>query len=475
MSFSRLVVVLLICCLTLAVPAGAQSAQITVDTEKQYQTIEGFGTCLVSWVNRFQELYRTEEFQDLYVNRMHCNMMRVNIWGPVCTEPVEDWRDIRWQDFDMSVNGGRSQIFVTFGQGIKRINPDVKIIGTVWSPPAWMKVNNSITGPDQPGARAHDYRGTTNRVDPKYYRHFAKWMVEMVKMHDAKGAPFYAVSPGNEVQFSQGFESCVWNGEDYAEIVKILGEMLEREGYGHVKIFGPETMTSHFYHGGTPDYVRAIAEDPEALEQLDVFATHGYSDNGFEADTSANSSRRFWEFIEEYGKPFWITEGGTGSHEWPAPLQEGVATGIHNALVAGNVSAYVPWQVIGRARNSHCLMVLEDGEPVFTPKSYAAIHYFRFIPAGSVRVDASPAYGEVKASAFLHEESGRLTTVLLNPDEQAKDVTLSFAQDTGIRAMEVYQTTGEGPGRQADAAIEDGTLRLTMPAESIVTLSGTPD
>ena len=33
---------------------------------------------------------------------------------------------------------------VDFGRGIRKLNPDVKIIGTAWSPPAWMKVNRSI-------------------------------------------------------------------------------------------------------------------------------------------------------------------------------------------------------------------------------------------------------------------------------------------------------------------------------------------
>lgn len=465
----------LLAALLLLGPLTARAADITVDTRRTHQTIEGFGTCLVSWVDRFQELYRTEEFQRLYVEQMGCNMLRVNLWGPVSTEPVEDWRDIRWQDFDMSVNGGRAQIFVTFGRGVRRLNPEAKIIGTVWSPPAWMKMNESITGPDQPGARAHSYRESTNRVDPKYFRHFAKWMVEMVKLHDAKGAPLYAVSPGNEVQFSQGFESCVWNGQDYAEIVALLGRMLEDAGYGDVKIYGPETMTSHFYKGGTPDYVRAIAKHEDARRELDVFATHGYADEGFEAEMSANSSRRFWGFIEEYDKPFWITEGGTGGHQWPDPLDKGVATAIHNALVAGNVSAFVPWQVIGKARNSHCLMVLEEGRPTFTPKSYAAMHYFRFIPAGSVRVEAAPAYGEVEAGAFLHPESGRLTVVLLNPNQGARPVNLQFAQPPQVPAFALYRTSaGEGGKRLEDRPVRDGSVRLEMPAESIVTLTSAP-
>jgi hypothetical protein len=42
----------------------------------------------------------------------------------------------------------------------------------------------------------------------------------------------------------------------------------DAEGYGQVKIFGPETMTSHLYEGGTGSYVKALLADPKALEAI---------------------------------------------------------------------------------------------------------------------------------------------------------------------------------------------------------------
>jgi len=260
--------------------------------------MEGFGACLIAWVGRFRDLYRTEEFQRIYVEGVGCNMLRVNMWGPTFEKPTEDWTQIRHEDFNMSANGGRPQIFIDFGRGIRKIDPNIKIIGTVWSPPAWMKVNKSITDTKSSAVRAGGYGSNNNRVDPKYFQHFCKWMVEYVKLHDKQGVPFYAVSPGNEVQFSQSFESCVWDGKDFATIVIMLREMLDKEGYSHVKVFGPETMTSRLYEGGTGSYVKALRDNPKALEALGVFATHGYED-GVKAEMSANSSRRFSEGVRK--------------------------------------------------------------------------------------------------------------------------------------------------------------------------------
>jgi O-glycosyl hydrolase len=310
----------------------------------------------------------------------------------------------------MMADGGRPQIFINFGRGLRRLNPDVKIIGTVWSPPAWMKMNRSITDKASGAIRANGYGAMSNRVDPKYFPHFCKWVVEYVKLHDRQGVPFYAVSPGNEVQFAQTFESCVWDGRDFATIVAMLRERLDAEGYAHVKVFGPETMTSHLYEGGTGSYVKALRENAKALGAIGAFATHGYED-GVRDELSANSSRRFWELVKDTGKPFWITEGGTGDHDWPAPICKGIGNALHNALVGGNCSAFVPWQITERNKSTHGLMVMGT----YTPKTYAAMHYFKFIRPGARRIDAQPGFDAVQVGAFLQDGTGDVTVVAINP------------------------------------------------------------
>jgi glucuronoarabinoxylan endo-1,4-beta-xylanase len=460
-----------ICVATLlASVSAAPAVDVVVDGRSRFQTIEGFGTCLVAWVEKMRALYRTEAFPRTYAEDVGCNILRVNIWGPVSKTPVEDWRDIRYQDFDVPKEQ-RAQIFVDFGQAIRKINPKVKIIGTVWSPPAWMKMNQKITGRESPSIRAGGYtrgeRVATNRVDPKYFKHFAKWMVEYMKWHKANGVEFYAVSPGNEIQFSQRFESCVWSAADFAKIVGILGEMMDAEGFGDVKIFGPETMTGHDYQGGTPQYFEAVFADPLARKHFDVAATHGYTD-GFTADMSANSSAKLWKFLAKHKLPLWMTEGGTGGHDWPVPLEKGIASAIHNAMVAGNCSAFVPWQITGGKPSQHDIMIMNDK----TPKTFAAMHYFKFIPAGAMRIGAEPGYGEVKASAYLHPTDGTLTIVILNPGNQARTVSLSLADVGDVKTLGVYRTSAEERLEKLDpVTLNEGKATFDMPASSMVTLT----
>jgi len=447
---------------------SASATDVVVDGAQRYQTIEGFGTCLIAWTVRFRELYRTEDFQKIYVQGVGCNMLRVNMWGPTFEKPTEDLSQIRCEDFDMEADGGRPQIFVDFGRGILKLNPNVKIIGTVWSPPSWMKVNKSITDKKSGAIRAGGYGEFTNRVEPKYFRHFCKWMVEYVKIHDKLGVPFYAVSPGNEVQFTQSFESCVWDGRDYADIIIMLREMLNAEGYGHVKTFGPETMTSHMYEGGTGSYVKAIKDNPDALASLDVFATHGYED-GVKAEMSANSSRRFWDLIKDSGKPFWITEGGTGGHDWPEPIQKGIGNALHNALVAGNCSAFVPWQITESRKSTHGIMLMSE----YTPKTYAAMHYSRFIRPGAQRIDARPGFGDVQVGAFLHKDSGELSIVAINPTDKEQALNMTFNNLEGLASLKVYRTSAsENLKEIGEVSVNANKAAFTMAPQSMVTFSG---
>ncbi len=465
--FMKLTVLLVIADIA-GLAAPASGTDVVVDGAKRHQTMEGFGTCLIAWSGRFRDLYRTEEFQRIYVEGVGCSMLRVNMWGPTFEKPTEDWTQIRYEDFNMSADGGRPQIFIDFGQGIRKIDPNIKIIGTVWSPPAWMKVNKSITDTKSSAIRAGSYGTNNNRVDPKYFEHFCKWMVEYVKLHDKQGVPFYAVSPGNEVQFSQSFESCVWDGEDFATIVAMLRERLDAEGYSGVKIFGPETMTSHLYEGGTGSYVKAVRDNPKALAALSVFATHGYED-GVKAEMSANSSRRFWELIKDTGKPFWITEGGTGDHDWPAPIQKGIGNALHNALVAGNCSAFVPWQITESNKSIHALMAMST----YTPKTCTAMHYTKFIRPGARRIDAEPGFATVQVGAFLHEKDGDLTVVALNSTDENQTLNLAFHNLKDLASLKAYRTSAsENLAATGEVPVRDNKAAFEMTPQSIVTFSG---
>ena len=441
---------------------------ITVDPAVRHQTIMGWGTCLFGYLPALEKLYRTDAFADFYARDLGCNMLRINLY-PAGQPPRRTADEIRYQDYSFDGEGHRLRVYLDFAKKLRERNPEAVLVGTVWSPPVWMKRNNALVDKASDAINADSYafkegpRLMDNRLDMDKLPLFTKWVVEMVKLFDAEGVPLSAVSVANEPQFTQWFESCVWTADDWAKATQSVGAALEAAGYGGVKLYGPETMTGFNWANANPMYVKA------AGEQLDVFATHGYSD-GFNADNSAKSSWDFWNLVKDQGRPYWVTEGGTGGHDWPKPVN-GMAMCLHNALVYGNASAVMPWQVTAQNADDGSLMGMDTP----TAKTHVARQYFHYVRPGAVRVDATPtdSPGGVRASAFVHDADGTLTVVLVNTGGGPRDVTLKLPAGVAAFGTAVRTSAAERSAALPAVAVADGSAVLTLPAQSVTTLQGT--
>lgn len=454
-------------------PACAENVRIRVDPAQRFQKIEGFGTCLYPH-NENYKTYNSPGFDRIYARQLGLNIIRVNLQHFPC-EPFERPEDMTFRDI---VTDRKSRVYTDFCKAVKKVNPDLRIIGTAWTPPGWMKVNgrenNGQPRGQNRGVMASSYKLrksdeiSTNRVAKDKYPHFVAWMTALADYFEQEGIPLYGMSPANEPRFSQWYGSCVWTAEDFATIIGMLGEGLEKAGHGDILLYGPEDMTGHLYDEGTTAFVRALMANPRARGQLDRFATHGYTD-GVQADVSEVSSRRFWEIIEPYGKPYWMTEGGTGPHEWPVPVTRGAGIALHNSLVAGHASAFVPWQITGQHPSTHNFMHKER----LTPKTRTLLHFSRAVPVDGFRIGADPAFGEVLASAYLRDNDGRLGIVLINPTAEAHNVTLDLTALGTIRTLELYRTVdGESVDAEGPVELENGTATVALPARSIASLRG---
>lgn len=462
-----------------AAPRSPESAGlITVDPSTTYQTIEGFGTCLISWGNYPGETY-TEEFADFYLDTVGMNMLRIELNGFLHPE-VTDSAEISWEKIEPN---SRARTFIDFATKLKQRDPAVRLIATVWTPPPWMKLNgisgngtgDVIENRTNRGIRAQSYETragvSTNRVDPAKYEHFVQWLVAVTAFHREEGIPLYGLSLANEPRFSQWYGSCIWTAEDYATALGMLGPALEAAGFGDIVLFGPEDMTGHLHDGGTLGMIDAIRADPAAAAALDRWATHGYTD-GVQMDTTEDSSRQLWEYVAADGKPYWMTEGGTGGHEWPTPIRNGLGMALHNSLVAGHASAFVPWQISEPRPSTHAIAVLDQ----VTPKTAAGMQFFRTIPIGAQRISAEPAFGPVKVSAFRHPETGETAIVLINPGREARMVNVTVEGIRGRKGMAAYRTSSDEEFARAEPVeFRRGRATVTLGGESMVSLRGKLD
>jgi len=68
-------------------------------------------------------------------------------------------------------------------RAVLAINPQIKILATPWSPPAWMKSNDSLV------------QGT---LRPENYHAMAGYFVKFVKAYEQAGVPIFGVTIQNE-------------------------------------------------------------------------------------------------------------------------------------------------------------------------------------------------------------------------------------------------------------------------------------
>src|SRR5690606_11931563 len=130
-------------------------------------------------------------------------------------------------------------------KGLTLRQPEIKVIGSVWSPPAWMKDNNSHIG--NLSGYVLDNVDPANRLSDDKYEHCAKFLVEYTRLFENSGVPVYAISPQSELMFTQVFESCQYTSTEYARIVRTLGQSFASSGMERPYIFGPEDMTQAHY------------------------------------------------------------------------------------------------------------------------------------------------------------------------------------------------------------------------------------
>ena len=139
----------------------------------------------------------------------------------------------------------------------RRINPDLFLLASPWSPPGWMKANNSMLG------------GSMRR---KYMDSYAKYFLKFLQAYEAEGVPIQAITIQNEVDTDQDgrMPACIWPQEYEVDFVRnYLGPLLERSGV-KTKIW----LMDHNYNL----WGRAIGElEAENLRKYaNAIAWHGY-------------------------------------------------------------------------------------------------------------------------------------------------------------------------------------------------------
>ena len=151
---------------------------------------------------------------------------------------------------------------------IFRINPDVRIIGSPWSCPKWMKMRENGSG---------DYDSWTGgRLNPVYYQDYATYFVKWIQEMERRGYPIYAVTLQNEPLNRGNSMSLYMPWEDQRDFIKqAVGPAFRAAGL-KTRIL----LFDHNYNyddiASQRDYPLHILEDADAEQYVAGSAWHNY-------------------------------------------------------------------------------------------------------------------------------------------------------------------------------------------------------
>ena len=282
--------------------AGSMSPYVVnIDKGQKYQTVDGFGAAITG-ATSYNLMHMSQEDRTAFLtelfskDRIGSSLIRVSIGASDFPASGAEftWCDTEGPATDPLANFAPHEDDVKYLipvlKEIYAINPDVKIIGSPWSAPLWMKTPESWTN--------SSLREDCYEV---YGEYFAKWIQYM----EDQGFDIYAVTPQNEPLNYGNSMSMHMNWDEQRDFIKEgLGPALEAAGLD-TKILVFDHNFNYDNANGQDGYPMRIYEDAEASKYVAGSAWHNYGGRVETLDRIHDACPTLWNLMLDENKgPF---------------------------------------------------------------------------------------------------------------------------------------------------------------------------
>jgi len=397
--------------------AEPNGALITVDTTQQFQSIDGFGYALTGGSamlmnTKLNEEQRSALLKELFLtegNGIGISYLRVSIGASDLDEVVFSYDDLKKGETDLSLSKFNLSYdtlhLIPVLKEILALNPNLKIMGSPWSPPVWMKDNNLPKG---------------GSLRPEYYEVYANYLVKYIQAMTAEGITMDAITLQNEPENPNNTPSLLMTAEEQALFVKRnLGPAFKANNI-NTKIIVFDHNCDH------PEYPIAILNDADAKPFIDGSAFHMYLG---EIDALSNVHNAHPDkniyFTEQ-----WTSGKGDfgGDLNWHIKnLIIGATRHWSRTVLEWNLAAdpnFDPHTKDGGCDICQGALTIGEGDVSRNVSYYIIAHASKFIPTGSLRV-FSPMVDGLPNVAFVTPE-GKKVLIVLNETNETKPFSIQF-------------------------------------------------
>ncbi|HZP07238.1 MAG TPA: glycoside hydrolase family 30 beta sandwich domain-containing protein [Terracidiphilus sp.] len=390
---------------------------ITVNDMQQFQPIEGFGFAVTGGsaqlLMRMTPDTRSALLRGIFSTEgegIGTSYVRVSIGSSDMNDRVYSYDDVPSGETDpdlrkFSLAPDRADVIPILTE-ILAINPQIKILASPWSAPAWMKTNDDVRG---------------GELKPEFYEAYAQYLTRYVEEMKAEGIPITAITVENEPLNPKNTPSMVvFEQQEDTFIAKYLGPAFEKAGIkSEIQVYD--------HNPDVPSYPLSILADPIAGKYVAGTAFHLY---GGDSSTLTDVHNQY------PNKNLYLTEQSVMQR--PNSPTIAIAESVSRVLIGAtrNWSRNVLlWNLAAdphagpHTNNGGCTgcfgaITLDGDNSTFNVAYYAAAHFSKFVPPGSIRI-GSNELEQLSTVAFLTPDQ-KVVLVVANTGNFPKTFAISY-------------------------------------------------
>ncbi len=148
--------------------------------------------------------------------------------------------------------------------------PELRIIASAWTAPAWMK---DIEDWYQPGTADNGFHGTGGSLKPEHEPTYADYLLRYLEAYRDEGVDIWGLTPVNEPLGNNGsWESMHFSAESQRDFIKYhLGPKLQRGDWAQTELLMLDHSRPDLEH-----WADVIYTDPDAARYVSGAAVHWY-------------------------------------------------------------------------------------------------------------------------------------------------------------------------------------------------------
>ena len=378
---------------------------IVLDSTTTYQSIDGFGAALTGssayLINQLNSADRTLLLEDLFdaEKGIGINYLRITIGSSdfsigtysYCDNPDINTFEIPERD--------KTDLIPVLRQ-ILAINPNIKILASPWSAPAWMKASNTMNGGSLKGKEV--------------YNDFAEYFVKYINAFKSEGIKIDAITIQNEPMYETGgypTMKMLWT-EQNTIIRDYLGPKFVTNGIDTKIIIWDHNFDMSYYPMN-------ILNDPITRIYVAGTGWHGYGGNASAINLIQEKHPDKDVYFTEQSGGGWNTDTRIGNMFWYMKefLMASVNRGSKNFLM-WNLALNEkngPTTTTGGCQNCRGVVTIKaDGKYQRNEEYYLLGHFAKTVRLNALRIKNSSANwpGGFSVSSFMNTDGSKVVVVL---------------------------------------------------------------